>query len=1166
MKDGKMNPAIRRFLTRKRFLIPVAALLLYTFTGFVIAPFAVRWYVPRYALDQLKCRADIGKVRINPFLFTFEVNEFSLAEQDGSPLARFSRLFLDLEMSGIFQWTTRFREFRLEKPALHVVFEPGGGINLAKLTPRSAAPKDPKSKPFRMILQSVVITGGQVAVTDRRQSKPANLSFQNLNLNLKDFSTIQNRNGSYSFSAMTPKGETVQWQGDISLVPFRSSGRIAFKGIQATTLWKFQRDTVNLEPPAGKLDLSTDYHIDASGTPLQLKLDRFGVDLSKLSLKLIGANKPLIELSKLKLDSARLDLAARAFQVGKLLLNGGMLHLGVDEAGRSNFEKMVRKSPKQEGRQEKAPQELTVAAASPSGQPPWTVKVDAIEVKDIAFTYDDVSRASPLNVGISGIAIRSKAKIEAGAPTTKVSFHEISTELKEVQIGNPQDSEPLFRTGILSVQGGELDLGARSVAVSRIVLTDGTIDFSRNKDGRINWMQLFAPKSGAPDSLGSSSAPGPENPWKFLLKTIELSSFHLAISDRTSVPEKPLFDLQPFNARFTDVDGRSTVGFEVNFQVKQGGTVAVRGKADPGTKSVKADLKAAGLVLTPLQPYLEPYITLVLQSAAVSAQGAFDYGVPGTGAGLVYKGSFDLDKLSLNELGSKKTYLGFDAMHISRLKFTFRPHGLQVGEIKLSKPVCELIIAEDRTVNLSKILKKKAVQEQPSAASKTLSRDSGDPFPFSIGRVRIEKGKMLFADFSLQPQFMIRIHTMKGMISRISSAKDSLTQIQLDGVVDQYGTARITGALNLYNPVHSTDITMVFRNVEMTSLTPYSGKFAGRTIKSGKLSMDLKYQIQNNKLVGNNQIIVDNLLLGERVKSPSAVNLPLDLAVALLKDSSGRIDIGLPVEGDFNDPKFRLAPLIWKAVVNLLTKVVTSPFRALGALFGGGTEKFEAVEFDPGKADLLPPEKEKLKKLADTLQKRPQLKLVVQGRYSPESDGITFKELGVRRAVASRLGEKPAPGQDPGPLDFSDSMTRRALEELYQERFGAPALNEVEQAIKQGTIKPRAATGQKPGEGKRKKKGVFSRVFNNLKLYKIVPGAKSPEESERMAEELYARLVDSEPVSDKTLSQLAQGRAQAIIAEIQSAGGIPENRLASKAPEPLTGKAVPSATFSFDAL
>jgi hypothetical protein len=1166
-----MKTTFRRFLTSKLFLIPVAALVMYTVAGFFAAPAAFRWYVPRYAVNQLKCKAGMGKVRINPYLFTFEINDFSLKDPGGNPLVMFSRLFVDFEMTGLFHWTAGFRDIRLEKPSLYVVFGPDGAINLARLVPQSsAAPKESKSKPFGMILRNVAITGGQVAVSDRRQSKPAILSFHDLNLNLKDISTIQNRNGTYSFTASTPEQEAIQWQGDISLVPFHSKGKIAFKAIQARTLWNFQRDTIAIEPPAGKLDLSADYRLDTSGSPLQLTLDNFQVDLTKMSLKLTGANKPAVELNKLTLTSMRLDLAARMLKIGKLLLDGGNVQLVVDEAGRSNLEKVVRKSQGPEKKQDKLsplpPAPPAKAVASSPGQSPWTVNADAIEVKNLGFSYDDASRLSPLKAGVSSIAVSCRAKIKAGAPGTQVSVQGVSTELKEVEIGSPQTRVTLFRTGKLIVQGGEFDSSTRTLTVSRIAVSDGQTAVSRDKDSRINWVNLFIPKGGDPGSSGSKPASGAEAPLNYLLKTIELSDFNLALSDQTVVPEKPLYILQKLNVRLTGVDGKSPMGFGVDLQVKEGGVLSLHGTVNPKTGSATGDLKVTGLVLTPLQPYLEPHITLVLRSAAFSTQGAFRYGAPDKGADMAYEGAFSLNKLSLTKPDSKKTYLGCDAMSVSRLKLTLKPDKLEVREIRLSQPVCELIIAEDRTVNLSKILKKQAGQKEPSKASKTASSKGGTSFPFSIGKVRIEKGKMLFADFSQRPQFMTRIHSLKGTVGKLSSEKDTLARIRLDGGVDQYGMARIEGALDLYNIGRSTDITMALTNVEMTSLTPYSGRFAGRTIKSGKLSMDLKYKIQNNKLLGDNKIIVDNLVLGEKVESPDAVNLPLNLAVALLKDSNGRIDIGLPVSGDINDPQFKLGPLIWKALVNLLTKVVTSPFRALGSLFGGQAAEFKAVEFDPGKADLLPPEKEKLKKIADMMKQRPQIKLSVQGGYSSEADGLRIKKFTVRRAVASQLGQKLTPDEDPGPPDFDDSKTREVLEEMYRARFGDSALKELEQGVKQGTIKPRVPADTKPEEDKGKKEGVFSKVFNELKLYKIVPGAMSPEQSEGLARELYARLVESEPVSDKILSQLAQNRAQAVITELESAGGVPKDRLASKPSAPLTGKTAPSATFSLDAL
>jgi hypothetical protein len=214
----------------------------------------------------------------------------------------------------------------------------------------------------------------------------------------------------------------------------------------------------------------------------------------------------------------------------------------------------------------------------------------------------------------------------------------------------------------------------------------------------------------------------------------------------------------------------------------------------------------------------------------------------------------------------------------------------------------------------------------------------------------------------------------------MSSDRGARAQVQIEGRVDDYGMSKINGEINFFEPAVYTDMSVLFRNLEMTRLTPYSGKFVGRRIDSGKLSLDLKYFIEDGKLKGDNQIIVERIQLGEKIESPDAVSLPLNLAIAILEDADGVIDIGLPVSGDLADPKFRYGQLIWKAFTNLITKLATAPFRALGALFGGNSETLDAIIFESGSVALLPPEVEKLTNLAKALEKRPHLKLIIQER------------------------------------------------------------------------------------------------------------------------------------------------------------------------------------------
>ncbi len=282
----------------------------------------------------------------------------------------------------------------------------------------------------------------------------------------------------------------------------------------------------------------------------------------------------------------------------------------------------------------------------------------------------------------------------------------------------------------------------------------------------------------------------------------------------------------------------------------------------------------------------------------------------------------------------------------------------------------------------------------------------------------------------------------------------------------------------------------------MTNLTPYSGRFAGRKVDSGKLSVDLEYKIKQRQLAGDNKVVINKLKLGERVESPEAVNLPLDLAIAILEDSDGVIDLDLPVTGNLDDPEFSYGRIIWKAIVNVLTKVVTAPFRALGNLLGISSDKLEAVEFDFGAATLLPPEQEKLKEIGQALAKRPALTLSVAPAYDLRKDTRALQELRIRRDVARQMGLTVEADQEPGPVDIANPRAQDALESLYGDRFD-----------KQGGVKAIKAEYEKPKEG-----------------------------AKPIHADMLERLTLQIPVTDAELKQLAQARGEAVKQTLIDAG------------------------------
>ena len=1111
-KGVDVKQTLRRVLTGKMVLILLGVICLYSLIGFFIAPWGIGWYAPKIAVGQFHWSLDMGKVRINPFLLTVEVNDVHIGTSE-EPLAEFKKLSIDFEITRLGKGAATFRHIHLENPILHLTVHPDGSTNLEKAIPTSSAADSSDTPPFRMVIKHAQISGGTILVTDKRQSRPARVTLQELGMNVTDISTLPDHSGKYALSARTPEGETFACQGEIALTPFSTHGKLSFGDIQMTTLWQFMKDSLDLESVTGKLDIATDYHLNTSA---QLQLEGFQLAVLDLSLKRPRSDKAFFELKKLDVDQASFNLKEKQLRIGKLLIAGGAVNLLIDAAGHIDIAEIARKAPQKKTAEEKpiTPKSASAKSATPS----WSAIADRAEIQDIAFGLDDFSRILPVSFRIASIGMGFAAKFHTGTTDSTVLVEDFSSELKEASIQRSGDTRPVFETHRLTIDGGMLDLKARTVAVSRIALQGGGIDILRDATGQINWQRMFASNKAATEE---TSATKPEPAWNYQIKSMEVDGFESNLSDISTVADTPILNIQSFSCRLTDVDGRSPMNFEAGFSLKQGGTVAAHGKADPSIPSVDADLKLDALSLKPIQPYLQPYTVLTLQSADVSLQGNIRYGMKTADAKLSYTGSARLDNLNLTETGNPKTLIGCDSLSIPKCTLSLQPDMLNIDEIQISKPTGEIIIAEDRTLNLSRMFKPQADQADNTPQPKRDSEKKSKDFPIRIGKIAIQKGDVIFADLSLQPQFITRIADLKGKLSDLSSSGDSPSPIRLDGSVDQYGLARVYGKINVFHPALSTDLSLIFKNVEMTKLTPYSGKFAGRRITSGKLSLDLKYRIQNQKLVGDNQIIVDNLTLGEHIDSPSAVNLPLDLAVALLTDARGRIDIGLPVNGDLNDPEFSYGHLLWKALVNSLTQIVTSPFRALSSLFGGGSGQQDIVVFDPGKAELLPPEKEKLLHLADMLKNRPQLKLTIQGRFNPESDGTAIKTRIVRLSIASLTGTTA------GRLDFTNPQTQEAMEKLFTEKAGAPAFDEL-------------------------KRSVTDRTQNKADIYRI------------LSETLYKKLVEMEPAPNEKLSGLAEERGREIIQELETVGGIPSDRLAVKNAEPQTS-GPPSAVFSLNA-
>lgn len=690
--------------------------------------------------------------------------------------------------------------------------------------------------------------------------------------------------------------------------------------------------------------------------------------------------------------------------------------------------------------------------------------------------------------------------------------------------------------GALTVEDVRVALAERNATVGKVRLADGRVQVVRKADGSIDLQDSLKDLGGGKPTEEKSAAPAQEAaaPWRYQVERIEIAGLGLVLQEASVKPALELA-LDNVAAQTEGVGSDLSVPLPVrlSFDVRSGGRFEAEGRVVPAAASADVNFKLSDLALKLIQPFLTAQTTLTLADGKLTTQGRAIYNDKGPQV----KGEFAVRDLRLMEPGSNKPLLAWKTFGSRDLSLTQK--ALNLGDLRLNGLDTQLLIDKEKNINFKKVMKAGSGETSAPAekeATPAVAAAGGGPpsavqpaptFIVSIDRLRFNKGEMDFADESLILPFGTRIHELRGSIAGLSNRPGAVGQIELDGAVDEYGMARAVGHVELGNPTNGLDLRVQFRNVEMTNLTPYTAHFAGRKIDSGKLSLDLRYRIVKRQLEGENQVIMDKLTLGERIESPTATNLPLDLAIAILQDTDGRIDLGLPVSGSLDDPQFSYGAIIWKAITNVLTKIVTAPFRALGALFGGGGEKIENIAFEAGAAQLTPPEREKVVKLAEAMGKRPALALAVGGVWL-DPDRVALQDVQLRRTVLKQAGQQVPERGDPGPISTQQPKLREALEALYKERVGAADLA----ALKEGFRSANPGQLEESMAGK-----VMSRLSGLLREKKALSADEVAQlKGADFFGVLFERLRAQENIPDERLLELALKRGESVVELLKSAG------------------------------
>lgn len=1213
--------ALRAMTMRwKRWGLGVAgAVGVYALAGGWALPRLIERQLPRWVETELERKASIGGVSFNPFTLRLEARDLRLTEADGAPLFGVGALAVELQWRSLVRRAWSLAEIRVTAPSLQLAIAPDGKFNIAQLleTLDKRKKDDSDSGMPRLVVDHFVLERGKVDMHDRHAGY--NDTFTPIAFELNHLSTLPDENGNYTLSADAGLGGKLRWKGTAALNPIGGGGLLSLENVALPGVSSYLKSFVRVVVTDGRLSAKLPYEFAYRDGKLDARLIGASLALNALAIRQADGAAPFLQLKSLAVGGVGADLAKRSVEVDKLRWQGGALALRRDARGDIDLANLMvpqaaRPSPsalapgvastKAEAAAPAptptpapapapAPAHTRAAASAPASSPTtvagaglpaapadaaWKLHFKQIGFDDIAVTALDETVQPALKISTDKLKLDLQMRLETAASGLKLNIDDAAFSIDNLALVSGAMA-PL-KLGRLGFEGGALDLAARRASLARLYADGGELDLSRDSAGRFLFLGALptsgadaAPKPGEPLSIspphhlgdGPRRGPSPPGgaglPWTASAKTVELNKFGARYDDAsTGIKAR----LQDFNLRLTDVgsDLKNPLAFQGEVGLLEGGRLTAKGKVVPATGAVDTELKLTKLALAPVQPLLGKYVKLKLADGNASGEGRLRTGAGGKAdPALRYDGSFEVAQLALDEEDNDH-FARWKLVRADKLALSLSPNLLDVAELRVVEPNAILIIENDRSFNAQRLLVKApapAAAPATPVASAAPAPAASEPFPMRLRRVRFVDGKLDFTDLSLRPQFGAKIYELSGLITGLSSKADVRSQIELDGRVDDFGLARIRGQLNPFVPADNTDVNVVFKNVDMVSASPYSMKFAGYKIAQGKISLDLQYKVRNSQLEGNNQIVLDNLTLGERIDSPDAIKLPLELALAILKDSNGRIDLGVPVSGNMNDPQFSYGAVVWKAIGNILGKIVLSPFRALGGLFGMSGDKLEAVDFDAGSDTVLPPEREKLRQVAKILAGKAQLKLAVPGEYNETADGAALRMQAVRRLVLARADIKLAPGEQPGPLDIGQRKVRGALRDLYAERFGAAELDKQKKAAEAAVAGPAAtsaSTAGAAGANADAADAVTATATNTAttgpdasgpaaarqklpmlqRLGKLVQGEPQVADASAFYGKLRERLEQSEPLPEGALPELGSRRAAAIVTALKEAG------------------------------
>ena len=662
----------------------------------------------------------------------------------------------------------------------------------------------------------------------------------------------------------------------------------------------------------------------------------------------------------------------------------------------------------------------------------------------------------------------------------------------------------------LSINMASVEPLVPNVHLAEIAIQSPELVIRRNNQGEINLLNLTnkqTRKEKAIPKETTTAAPAKKTELKF-----QLDNFLIDKADITFIDAKPY---QPVNIHIVPLRLKA-----VNLSLEKG----AQGNIDLAlTLNKKSEISAQGpLGLEPFnanlalnvkntgirtfQSYFTDKVKIDVTRGSVSTAGNFSLATDKKGELIIkYAGKFSVNNLATIDKAKSNDFLKWKALSFDQIQTGYNPFFLHIKTISLADFYARIIINPDKTINIQNILsddsKKEPEKKETPAESgekKQEAKPPEKPADIKIGKIIFRGGNIDFSDKNIKPNYDANMLNLTGSVTGLSSQDMTRADVALKGNLGYGSLIDIAGKINPLGKDLFADIKISFKDIELSPVTPYTNKFLGYPIIKGKLNFDVTYLVDKRKLESQNKVTIDQLTFGDKVESPDAIKAPVTLAVSLLTDRKGQINLDVPVSGSLDDPKFKVWPIIWQVLVNLITKAVTSPFALLSSITGGG-EELSYIEFDYGNTVISDESRKKINIIGKALYERPALKLDIEGYIDPENDKAGFKKTDLNRRIkAQKLKEMLSKGGEQVALE-QIQLTTQEYDKYLKQTYDA---------------------------------GKFTKPRNIVGIARKLPAA-----------EMENLLLSNIEVTDSDLRQLATRRAQNVKELILQPGNVDASRV-----------------------